>query len=292
MQSALLFHLVSGHAWFTAGATVLILIGLELGGVFDRRPNLQRFARLLFLLAVGVSMLSGTPVPLWLAIPLAIAVLAVIATRFRDEPTRVSRFASIAALILVVAALALEAPWHRSPSLEKTPRSVMVLGDSLSSGGFAETKPWPEHFQTLAGVPTTSFANAGETVGSALVYQIDRLTEAGPDSLVVVELGGNDLLGGTPARRFGTELDAILSAARSSGSAVVMFELPIPPGRWHWGAIQRKAARRHDVALIPKRVLARLISNDVLVEDGLHPTDAGHEYIARELARVIPEGAS
>lgn len=288
MQSALLFHLVSGHAWFTAGAAVLILMGLELGGVFRRRPGLQRFARLLFLLAVGVSMLSGTPVPLWLAIPLAVAILAVIATRFRDEPTRLSRIASIAALALVAAALALEAPWHRTPSLESSPRSVIVLGNSLSSGGFAEAKPWPEQFETRVGIPTTSFANAGETVGSALVYQIDRLTEAGPDSLVVVELGGNDLLGGTPARRFATELDAVLSAARSNGSAVVMFELPIPPGRWHWGAIQRKAARRHDVALIPKRVLARLISNGELVEDGLHPTDAGHEYIARELARIFP----
>lgn len=288
MQSALLFHLVSGHAWFSAGATVLILIGLELGGVFDRRPGLQRFARLLFLFAVGVSMLSGTPVPLWLAIPLAVAILVVIATRFRDEPTRLSRIASIAALVLVAASLALEAPWHRTPSLEKSPRSVMVLGDSLSSGGFAETKAWPEQFETLLGIPTTSFANAGETAGSALVYQIDRLTETGPDSLVVVELGGNDLLGGTPARRFATELDAVISAARSGGSAVIMFELPIPPGRWHWGAIQRKAARRHGVALIPKRVLARLISNGELVEDGLHPTDAGHEYIARELAKVLP----
>jgi acyl-CoA thioesterase I len=288
VQSALLFHLVSGHAWFTAGATVLVLIGLELGGVFRRRPGLQRFARMLFLLAVGVSMLSGTPVPLWLAIPLAVAILAVVATRFRDEPTRLSRVASIAALVLVAAALALEAPWHRTPSLEKSPRSVMVLGDSLSSGGFAETKAWPEQFEAGVGIPTSSFANAGETAGSALVYQVDRLTEAGPESLVVVELGGNDLLGGTPARRFATELDAILSAARSSGSAVVMFELPIPPGRWQWGAIQRKAARRHDVALIPKRVLARLISNEELVEDGLHPTDAGHQYVARELARVLP----
>jgi acyl-CoA thioesterase I len=288
MQSLLLFHLVSGHAWFTAGAVVLILIGLELGGIFRRRPGLQRFARLLFLLAVGVAMLSGTPVPLWLAIPLTAAILAVIAMRFRDEPARSSRFASIAALVLVVAALAFEAPWHRAPSLDKAPRSVMVLGDSLSSGGFAETRAWPEQLETRAGIPTTSFANAGETVGSALVYQIDRLTEAGPDTLIVIELGGNDLLGGTPARGFATDLDAVLTAARSSGSDVVMFELPIPPGRWHWGAIQRKAARRHDVPLIPKRVLARLISNGELVEDGLHPTDAGHQYLAREVARLLP----
>jgi acyl-CoA thioesterase I len=288
MQSALLFHLVSGHAWFTAGAVVLILIGLELAGVFRRRPGLQRFARLLFLLAVGVAMLSGTPVPFWLAIPLAAATLAVIATRFRDEPARYSRIASISALILVAAALALETPWHRTPSLAKSFGSVMVLGDSLSSGGFAETRAWPERFEALAGISTTSFANAGETVGSALIYQIDRLTEAGPESLIVIELGGNDLLGGTSAREFSTDLDAVLTAARSSGSAVVMFELPVPPGRWHWGAIQRKAARRHDVPLIPKRVLARLISNGEFVEDGLHPTDAGHQYLARELARIFP----
>ena len=48
--------------------------------------------------------------------------------------------------------------------------------------------------------------------------------------MIVVEIGGNDILGGTPAKQFERDLDQLLSVlAVQENRQVLMFELPLPP---------------------------------------------------------------
>jgi acyl-CoA thioesterase-1 len=288
VRSALVFHLLSGHAWFSAGIVILALLAAELAGALAPRPALLRTSRIVFLLAVGVAGLSGTPVPLWLLAPLGLALAGVIATAFRPARSRPGRIAASAALVLVLAALLLELPRHRPPRVPlPAGTTLLVLGDSLSSGGFDETAPWPA-LLAGTGAPVRNLALPGDTVRSAMRYQIPRLAPVESPNAVLIELGGNDLLGGTPVARYEADLDALLAQVRRAGAeAIVLFELPLPPGRWRWGAVQRRLAAKHGAVLIPKRVLARVVSTPRLVDDGLHPTDAGHELLAREVAGVI-----
>jgi lysophospholipase L1-like esterase len=289
VRGAIVFHLLSGHAWFSAGILASMLLLADLTAVLSARPRARRVARVAFLLAIGVGALSGTPVRLALLAALLLALLAVLATAFRGAPTRTGRAASGAALAMILAALALEAPWHRRPLIDLPPDArVVVLGDSLASGGFGEAAPWPARLAGMSGLRVHDLSLPGETLRSAMSYELTRVREIGRVDLVIVELGGNDVLEGRAARDFARDLDTLLAAARAiPGARVLMVELPVLPGRWSHAAAQRRATRAHDAALLPKRVLARVLADPALAGDGLHPSDAGHEAIARAIAASL-----
>lgn len=284
MRSALLGHLLAGHAWFTAGGILLVILLLDAGGALRGRLALS-LSRILFLLAIGLALLGTTPVPLSLAVALPLALLGVVATGFRETRARSGRSLGIVAMLLVASALLLEARWHRTPSLAR-PSRITVLGDSLSSGGFGEAQPWPARLAALLGVEVNNTALPGETVASALEWQVPGLRRD-PGALVLLEIGGNDVLGLTTASDFESALDELLAEAKRATPRVAMFELPLPPGKWRFGAVQRRLARKHGVTLIPRRVLARVLADPSLVDDGLHLSDAGHAVLAERVARLF-----
>ena len=63
-----------------------------------------------------------------------------------------------------------------------------------------------------------------------------------------------------------------------------MLELPIIPGRWAYGGIQRRLADKHRVTLIPKRLLAGVIFETENTLDGIHLSAKGHRAMVEELA--------
>ena len=247
----MLAHIYSGHLFFTA--VLLFVAGVSI-------PRLRLFA----LLAVPLALFSGTPMPLIVAVPLLIAAIATLLWKNRWRP--------LVAVAISVVAVAIEIPWHRTAKVEP-PRRLIVLGDSLSSGGFGETTTW------VARLGAENFSSASETVATALRTELPPYK---PGDMVIVELGGNDMLDGTPAREFAESLDVLL--ARLQPRRIIMLEIPILPGRWHYGASQRRLARKHHVVLLPKRLLAKVLTRDGNTTDGLHLTDRGHEQMAQGLA--------
>jgi hypothetical protein len=64
MLNLFLYHLASGDAWFSAGFLFLLVVCLDLCGVFDRWKRVGRLAHVLLPLAVFLAGASATPVPL------------------------------------------------------------------------------------------------------------------------------------------------------------------------------------------------------------------------------------
>jgi len=104
---------------------------------------------------------------------------------------------------------------------------------------------------------------------------------------VLIEIGGNDLLGSTSLADFDRDLDQLLALATADGRRVVMFELPLPPGSNGWGQVQRRLANQHGVALIPKRRFASILLSGDLTLDSIHLSQAGHEQMARLVEEVL-----
>ncbi|HET7704809.1 MAG TPA: GDSL-type esterase/lipase family protein [Thermoanaerobaculia bacterium] len=254
IRSAILYHVYSGHLFFTA--LLMFVVGISV-----------RRLRVLGLLALPLALFSGTPMPLIAAVPLLVAAIVVLVLPFKGR--------LVAGVLAVVIAAGIEIPWHLGTAGEVA-RAPLVLGDSLASGGFGETRTWPE----LLG--SRNLSSPSETVASALERELPVFQA---NDVVIVELGGNDMLDRTPVVDFERSLDALLG--RLKPARVVMLELPILPGRWGYGAIQRRLARKHGVVLIPKRVLARALTGVGNTTDGLHLTDRGHEQLARGLARTL-----
>ena len=162
---------------------------------------------------------------------------------------------------------------------------VDVVGDSVSAGMGGEAETWPGVLARRHHVLVHDLSLPGATVESAIREQSGRLS--GPGSLVLAEIGGNDVLGETTPGAFERGLDALLARLRQGGRTVVMLELPLPPFSNRYGAAQRRSARRHGVVLIPKRVLLGVLTTGGATLDSVHLSRSGHALMAEAVWRVI-----
>ncbi|HEX6178666.1 MAG TPA: SGNH/GDSL hydrolase family protein [Thermoanaerobaculia bacterium] len=265
IRSALLYHVYSGHIFFTAIA--LFVIGVLLG----------KRGRIMAAVAIPLALLSGTPMPLFFAIPLAVLALATLWAR-GDLGGWIIRGAAIVAAL---SAAALEYPYHRALQQVPVAPRMMVVGDSLSSGGFGETVVWPQ-LMGIRGVANVS--RPSDTTKTAL----DSMTNLPPPAsrdVVMIAIGGNDMVEKLSVEDFERALDAIVRSSRPR--TPIMLELPVLPGRWAYAAAQRRVAKRQKIVLVPKRVLALVLAGEGNTSDGLHLTSQGHTMLAAALKREL-----
>jgi len=288
MQNLFVYHLVSGHAWFSCGLLFLLFLTLDLRGTFAPRKRLARAARLILFAALAVAVASATPLPLWLAVPLLACCLTYICFGFASM-SRLRRLACGAVTgIAILAVLAFELPYHltRPPQVER-PRRLYVLADSLAAGVSGKTMTWPARLGELTSIEVRNLASPGADIRSALRRQIPVLEREGDQAAwVLVVIGGNDMLAGISVDAFEEDLDHLLAAARGDPvrpRIVLMQELPLIPWAGPLGLRQRRLAARHGVVLIPKRLLAGVLLDDANVTDGLHLSATGHERMAQAL---------
>jgi acyl-CoA thioesterase I len=165
---------------------------------------------------------------------------------------------------------------------------LVVIGDSISSGIDPHVASWPVVMQQLTGLPTTNLARPGSQVTDAKIVAKQVKPD---DRVVLLEIGGNDLLSGEPSDEFARGLEASLFELSASGRTVAMFELPLLPGKIAYGRVQRKLATKYGVWLIPKRYFADVISGADATSDGLHLSTTGTRrmaiLVARALSRVL-----
>lgn len=109
------------------------------------------------------------------------------------------------------------------------------------------------------------------------------------EGVILVEIGGNDILGETSVREFAERLDQLLARVTGPGSTVAMFELPLPPLGNRFGAVQRRLAHKHGVILIPKRVLLNVLLSPETTQDSLHLNAEGHRRLAKQVQHMLRE---
>ena len=107
------------------------------------------------------------------------------------------------------------------------------------------------------------------------------------DRIVLVEIGGNDLLSGTASLEFERNLELLLSKLVLPGRTVVMFELPLLPNRIAYGRIQRRPASKYGVWLVPKRLLVEVLGGANATLDGLHLSQSGARQMALLVAKAL-----
>jgi acyl-CoA thioesterase-1 len=282
----LVIYFFGGGAAFFVGAG-LVLAAAALPAV-SRRPRLSRFAAPLAVLGLILVLLSATPLPYWFYAAAAVVTLPWLAAEEWGKGALVRRRGLLrgAAAAVWLAAVALEARHHLAPVVPAAGGPPLyVIGDSLTAGmGEDGTETWPRLLARRQGIEVHDFSRVGATASSAL-RQAERLPEEG--GLVLVEIGGNDLLGSTPTGRFERDLDLLLGRVCAPGRVVLMFELPLPPLCNGYGLAQRRLAARYSVGLIPRRALAGLLAAGGATVDSVHLTPEGHERMAEVVWGLI-----
>lgn len=107
------------------------------------------------------------------------------------------------------------------------------------------------------------------------------------DHLVLIEIGGNDLLSGVSSAEFGWNLELILSKLAVPGRTIVMFEVPLLPNAIAYGRVQRRLASKYGVWLVPKHYFVEVIGGANATLDGLHLSQNGARQMALLVAKVL-----
>ncbi|HQT70709.1 MAG TPA: arylesterase [Thiobacillus sp.] len=182
---------------------------------------------------------------------------------------------------------------ERAPTLPRLGADDIVLafGDSLTYGTGAErNEAYPAK---LAGLTQRVVVNAGvpgETTAEGLQRLPAVLDEHHP-GLVLLCLGGNDMLRRVPASQTENNLRLMLQTLRTRGIKVVLIGVPEP--RLFGGAPDFYARLAEEFQLpYEGDILNAVLKDNALKSDPIHPNAAGYEAIARQLADLLKESGA
>ena len=173
---------------------------------------------------------------------------------------------------------------------------VVAFGDSLSAGFGAEPgMSYPDFLQRDLDARGLKYRVAnlgisGDTTSGGL-SRVDSALALKP-RLVILELGGNDGLRGTPLAETRANLEAMVKTFRGAGAEVVIAGMTLPP---NYGPdyVKKFEAIFVDLAAQHKLTRVRFLLEgvwdqpDMMQRDGIHPTAKGNAEVARRVAKVL-----
>lgn len=163
---------------------------------------------------------------------------------------------------------------------------ILVWGDSLSVGVGASSG---EHgyisvLKERLSLDIVNKAVSGETTSGTLLHSVNDLTEIKPN-IVMVLLGGNDVLLGVPPTETMTNLRTLITAAQKTNAVVYLIGF-----QKHEGDVYTKGFKslaRDTGSLYTKDILGDIIGNSTLMSDEIHPNDKGYLKMADKIAPSI-----
>lgn len=164
--------------------------------------------------------------------------------------------------------------------------TLLVLGDSLSAGyGIDPENGWVNLLQhdLGAGHNVINGSISGDTTGGGLA-RLPLLLEKFQPDFVILELGGNDGLRGQPLTLMKQNLMSMIALCIEADAVPVLFGMRIPPnyGRRYTQAfaeVYGQLANETNTLLIPFQLDELAITEGMIQQDGLHPTEKAQPII-------------
>ncbi len=200
-------------------------------------------------------------------------------------------------LLIVLTALAMA--WSGDDDVEKhaaIPQgaTVLVLGDSLSYGTGANAgEDYPTLLAKSTGWNVINEGIPGDTSEGGL-QRLPALLEAHQPKLLIVELGGNDLLRQAPQTEIVHNLKTILSMAKTQGIASILVAIPeISPlkaavGNLSDHPLYENIAKETATPLIAD-VFSEVLSDRDLKSDQIHANALGYRVVSDKLYVKLQE---
>ena len=172
--------------------------------------------------------------------------------------------------------------------------TLLVLGDSLSAGyGIDPANGWVNLLQDDLGDDhkVVNGSISGDTTGGGLA-RLPLLLEKFQPAFVILELGGNDGLRGQPLKLMKQNLASMIALCIDAKAVPILFGMRIPPnyGRRYTSAfadVYDQLADETNTLLIPFQLEELAITEGMIQQDGLHPTEKAQPAIKAVVTQVI-----
>jgi acyl-CoA thioesterase-1 len=176
-------------------------------------------------------------------------------------------------------------------------QTILVLGDSISAGfGIDKEQGWvallenklkDNNHQTIL----INASISGETTSGG-ANRLKALLNKHKPSLVILELGGNDGLRGTPIKLMTQNLGYMIDLSRKSGAKVLLLGMRIPPnyGQTYserFANQYQQLASERNVKFVPFLLNGIVGQTGMMQADGIHPTMSAQPIMVRSVWTVL-----
>lgn len=202
------------------------------------------------------------------------------------------RSCSVLKLVVLVLVVALQ-PAHASDQA----RTLLVIGDSLSAGyGLEPGQGWVTLLESRLqsegyGYRVVNASISGDTTGGGL-RRLPRALQQHRPAVVLIELGGNDGLRGTPIEVIRKNLATMIELSRDAGARVVLAGMQMPPNYGSkyavaFAQVYAELAEESGTALIGFFMDGVVLDRNLMQADGIHPNAAGQPRLLENAWPVL-----
>jgi acyl-CoA hydrolase len=170
------------------------------------------------------------------------------------------------------------------PNLDSPGKTIVCLGDSITSGVGAEPgQPYPALLAAKLNREVINEGVPGDTAEDGLA-RVDQALAHDP-WMVIVELGGNDILRRVPPGRTEAALRQVLDRLLAARVVPVLVELEVPfAGRY--SDVFERIEDDYDIPVV-EEALGEILLDPALKADPIHPNAQGHVELAEAIADVV-----
>jgi acyl-CoA thioesterase-1 len=175
----------------------------------------------------------------------------------------------------------------------KTPASILVLGDSLSAAyGIDTDEGWVALLQQQLLTKGYDYrvinaSVSGDTTRTGLGRISSALQDQHP-SIVIVALGGNDGLRGLAFSEIESSLAAIIERCIDNNAKVLLAGVRLPPNygaayNQQFAELYQRLSSRYHIPLVPRLLDQVAEHRELLQHDGIHPKAEAQTQIMRNV---------
>jgi acyl-CoA thioesterase-1 len=163
--------------------------------------------------------------------------------------------------------------------------TVVALGDSITAGfGASSNNDYVARLTARTGNSIFNAGRIGDTTGDALNRLDSAVLSRNPD-IVIVFLGGNDVLQSIPMPTRVSNITTIVQRIRQDGAAVILIDMGSGVLDAFGGALPGIANQTGSTLVTG--VLEGIFGVAGFMADPVHPNDAGHAIIADRIEPAL-----